>query len=594
MGRGLDALGLPPGQLVGANVFDIYGDSPEATGPIRRCLAGEEVYSSVEVRGDAWESRYFPNIVDGQVTGLLGLSINVSAQREAERARREADDRWRSLAENAPDHVFIVDREHRIVFANRGLGSFATEAMVGIHVEEFVPPDRQTGVKAMIDAVFSGNKRQQNFEIEAVSAGETHEYEVRMGPLLTNDDVRGAVLVATDVTEKKRASRERTILEAQVQHRQKLESLGVLAGGIAHDFNNLLVSMMGNADLVAMSLPPEHECRAYVTEITSAAGRAADLCRKMLAYAGKASLELRVISVSELALDMFKLLNVTVGNGVSFHQDIDPDVWPVQADVAQLQQVMLNLVTNASDAMNEGRRVVKLSTGCGDYDDEALAAFDLVYEMRPGAYAYVEVTDSGTGMSEGTKAKMFDPFFTTKAASRGLGMASVLGIVRGHGGGLGVRTALGEGTTVRVFLPRAASGEISRIPQKRPMSHDHGFGAGRFVLVVDDERGVHTVANRALTGWGFKPLSAMNGLEALDVYAKQQGEIALVILDLSMPVLGGLETLVRLKELDPSVNVVLSSGFCDDGAELAKQAKAFLPKPYRLSELRAAVQHAIG
>ncbi len=391
-----------------------------------------------------------------------------------------------------------------------------------------------------------------------------------------------------------REEKERRRLEAKIQNAQKLESLGVLAGGIAHDFNNLLVGILGNADLALVKEPPSSPQRRYLESIIAAAQRAANLSNQMLAFSGKGTFVTEAVDLAELARDVVHLLEMPLSKLARIEFDLPEAALRVEADSTQIRQLMMNLITNAADAVADSGGVIEISGGTIDCDAAYLSESYLLEDLPPGRYAYLDVIDNGPGMSPETLEKVFDPFFTTKFAGRGLGLAAVLGIVRGHRGTVRVDSEPGRGTVFRVLLPAAPQRPgAEAAPEPEPVRLE----GGETILVVDDEEPVRTVAQRVLEDSGFAVLTAADGDEGLDVFSRHGDRIALVLLDMTMPRLSGHETLERLRRIRESVTVVLSSGYSEEVArdQFADQPiSGFLQKPYSPGRLLAKVHAALG
>jgi signal transduction histidine kinase/ActR/RegA family two-component response regulator len=386
-------------------------------------------------------------------------------------------------------------------------------------------------------------------------------------------------------------------IEAKLAQSQKLESLGVLAGGIAHDFNNLLVGILGNAGLVLSALPADAPGRAEMRALRLAALRASDLTKQLLAYAGRAPFEVARVDVRRLVEEMGALLSAAIPKNVSVEYDFHDVPSIVSADPTQLRQVMMNLLTNASDAIGQAEGSVRVSVRLADVD-AAYFADALFGEARaPGAYVIVSVTDSGTGMSPEVRARIFDPFFTTKASGRGLGLAAVLGILRAHKSAVKVSSEVGRGTTFEIAIPalHEAAQRVDASDGRDAPDTPDGKQTGT-ILVIDDEPVVRTVAKRALERAGFDVVLAEDGVEGVATYAERRGEVVAVLLDSSMPRMGGLEALAKIREIDPRVPVVLSSGYSaqDLSGATASAHVRFLPKPFDPKQLVAAIVAAIA
>jgi len=378
-------------------------------------------------------------------------------------------------------------------------------------------------------------------------------------------------------------------LEVKVRHAQKLESVGVLAGGIAHDFNNLLCGILGGVELAMDELEPDHEARVDLETVQRTARDATELCRQLLAYSGKGRFVVEPLDLSEMIRSIGQLLRVSAGKNVVLRCELDRSVPTVQADASQMRQVVVNLVVNASEAIEGRAGTVTVTTGVMDCDERYLKTTYFDDELPPGRYVFIEVADTGKGMSAETKLRLFDPFFSTKFAGRGLGLAAVQGIVRGHRGTIKVYSEPGSGSTLKVLLP--ASDET--IPDRASPVTPPGWTGSGLVLMVDDEPSVRAVGKRLLERLGFEVMTAEDGRKALDVFDSCPRRIDLVVLDMTMPNLGGEETFRELRKRSSSVRVVLTSGYNEQEATsrfAGKGLAAFVQKPFQLETVRATLQ----
>ena len=400
------------------------------------------------------------------------------------------------------------------------------------------------------------------------------------------------VVVASQIgsaVERKRMEGERRRFETQVQQTQKLESLGVLAGGIAHDFNNLLAVMVGNAGLARLELPVDSAVQETLRRIELAGLRATELTRQMLAYAGKGQLVVGRLDLSALVEEMVRLLESAISKKVTLRFALAEGLPAIEGDATQLRQVVMNLITNASEAHGSASGTIVVRTGAIRASRSYLASCYVDDELPEGDYVFLEVSDTGGGMDAATQARIFDPFFTTKFTGRGLGLAAALGIVRRHRGAVRIRSSAGSGTTFTILLPGAAL--PADAPRPDAETDTRGWRASGTVLVVDDEEAVRTTAERILQSVGFSVRSAPDGRAALETFAARQNEIILVLLDLTMPRMGGEEALRELRRLKPDVRVVLSSGYGEPSTQLGPDAAtAFLRKPYSPGELVSTVR----
>jgi PAS domain S-box-containing protein len=389
------------------------------------------------------------------------------------------------------------------------------------------------------------------------------------------------------------AEEERQKFESKVQQAQKLESLGVLAGGIAHDFNNLLTAILGNANLALMDLAPESPSRESLRAIEEASCRAAELCRQMLAYAGRNRFVAEPVNLSRLVRELTHLLHVSLSKKALFRSVLAEDLPAIEGDPAQLRQVVMNLIINASEAIGEVEGVIAIFTGAMQCDDAYLRECHPADSLAGGQYVYFEVIDTGCGMNPPTLARIFDPFFTTKFSGRGLGLASVLGIVRQHKGAIKVESSPGHGTTFRVLFPASAR---AAVPTESDGPGEDWQGTGT-ILLVDDEAPVRTVAARMLERCGYQVLLAADGYEAVEQFRAHSTEIACVLLDLAMPRMDGEEAFRELRALRSDVRIVLASGYSaiDVQKRFAGGGLAgFIEKPYQLQKLGALLREVLA
>ena len=397
-----------------------------------------------------------------------------------------------------------------------------------------------------------------------------------------------------DISERRWLQEEQRRLEERLQQGQKLESLGVLAGGIAHDFNNLLMAVLGNASLLETLYAPGPEAQRCLDQIEEATRRASDLCRQLLAYAGKGQFVLASVDLNELIAGTTHLLQVSISKKIELRFDLAPSLPRIRADLTQLRQVLMNLVINAADAIGDRSGVIAVHTGVVRADRAYLEQALLTAELAPGEFVYVDISDTGAGMSEDTLSHIFEPFFTTKFSGRGLGLAAVLGIVRGHHGALRVHSVLGEGSSFRLLLPVTSVPRITQPDSEQ--QHEPFVGTGA-VLLVDDEDTVRAVGSRMLESLGFSVLTACDGREALAVYEQHEPELACIVMDMTMPHLSGAEAIVELRRRRPDLRVLLISGYNQQEA-LERAARegptVFLQKPFTLQELESALRDLLA
>jgi signal transduction histidine kinase/CheY-like chemotaxis protein len=420
-------------------------------------------------------------------------------------------------------------------------------------------------------------------------------FECRLTPVRdAAGQVTGVIGVAIDVTERKQAEDVRLALERQLLEAHKLESLGVLAGGVAHDFNNLLVGVLGNVSLALDELPAGSPVRVRLERIEAAARRGSDLTRQMLAYAGKGSVALEPVDLNAVVEETDDLVHASLGSRVTLGCELARDLPAVEADRTQIVQVLMNLVINASEAMGDQEGVVTVRTGSTCLTEADLSTLRHAPDAAPGPHVWLEVTDTGCGLDADTLAKIFDPFFSTKFTGRGLGLATVLGVVRAHRGALGVESAPGRGTTIRVYLPSAELPARTE-PQPAPAAAE-AAPEGRIVLLVDDEADVRAVTAHMLERIGCHVLEAGDGREGIEVFRTNARLIDAVILDLTLPRMGGEGALREIRSIRPDARVILMSGY-DDEQTMRRLVEAgssgFLRKPFSVADLRSMMGKAL-
>ncbi len=515
------------------------------------------------------------------------LSEQIGATGRAYRALEESQQLLQASVDNTVNLFVALDRDGRFLLVNRRL-----EDLFGVRRDEMrgrtsaaLPRDLAEVVDALAREALAGTPaRPVERDAQLRVGGVPHHYHLLAFPL-THGGRRpfGAGIVGVDLTERVKAEEEHRRLETGVQQAQKLESLGLLAGGIAHDFNNILTAIVGGAAMAADALDPQHPARTDLEQVITAAERAAKLTRQMLAYAGRASFAVETFDLDAVIREMAELIQVSVAKTVRLAHEPAPGLPPIRADRTQVSQIVLNLVTNAAEASTAAGGTVVVRT-------RARAAAELAhgqFRFAPAdAAQYVElsVDDNGAGMSAETMEKMFDPFYSTKGTGRGLGLAAVLGIVRQSGGALRVTSTPGRGSTFTVLFPAVAGQTGSAAPAPATAEPREASGT---VLLVDDEDLLRTTTRRALERAGYRVLEAANGREAVEIFQRESPRLAAIVLDVTMPVMGGAEAFRQMRVHGPPVPVMVSSGYDeqDTAAAFAGEAVEFLQKPYKPSQL---------
>jgi len=398
-----------------------------------------------------------------------------------------------------------------------------------------------------------------------------------------SDKVVEHVVMFHDITAAKEQAK-------QLEHTQRLESLGVLAGGIAHDFNNILMAIMGNAALAERSLDVASPVKVKLAAIEQASQKAADLCQQMLAYSGKGKFVVKTVDLSKMVDGMIHLMEVSIGKSVVIKYHLEEQLPLVDVDVAQIQQIILNLITNANEAIDNKSGVISLSTGVVHADRRYLDESYCDSHALEGQFVYIEVADTGCGMDKTIQGKIFDPFFTTKFTGRGLGMSAVLGIIHGHHGALRLYSEVGKGTNFKVLLPISANAEATELLAADDSERCSTTGT---ILIVDDEETIREVASMILEDMGFSIMTAEDGLEGVEVYRQHQHEITTVLLDMTMPKMDGKACFRELRRINEHVQVVLSSGYSEEDITARFHGKGlagFIQKPYTPEALQALMQ----
>jgi two-component system, cell cycle sensor histidine kinase and response regulator CckA len=525
---------------------------------------------------------------------MIGAMSDITKRKEAEDALRASEAELRALFAAMNDVIFVLDREGRylrVAPTSPSLLYLPPAELVGKTVREALPPEQAEliagGVRRALDL-----RRPVNVEYGLEIAGEKMWFLGTASPL-TEESV---IFVARDITERRRAAEALQKSEEQLLQAQKMESIGTLAGGVAHDFNNLLTAILGNTQLALRAVGPGHPLRRRLLEIEKAGSRAGALTRQLLAFSRRQRLERRNINLNDTVADITRMLQRIIGADVEVSVTPAPDLLPVFADPAQIEQVVMNLAVNARDAMPHGGRLL-IETRNVVLDEDFRRQYPYV---EPGSYVELRVSDTGTGMDEGTRARAFEPFFTTKGVGQGtgLGLAMTYGIVKQHGGYIHVRSEVGRGAAFHIFLPasKEEAGAESR-PAALPL-----VGGTETVLVAEDEEALRRLARDILEGLGYKVLLASDGEDALEVYEANRERIDLLLMDVVMPRLGGAEAAERIRAAGGRAPVIFVTGysaetvqsrFVEENKAINDMAAAVIQKPYGVESLGRAVRHAL-
>jgi two-component system, cell cycle sensor histidine kinase and response regulator CckA len=529
------------------------------------------------------------------------LDRELVEHRKAEEALRESEERYRTLMENVPAIIYR--------FSTKRGGRFYSpqvESVFGYPLQAFydnpmlwldsIHPDDVNEVVNLFSAFDSDGENGFDIEYRVRSRSGAWVWlnDRSVQRVRINDEV---VIdgIAQDITARKKAEEERLEIERQFQQAQKLESLGVLAGGIAHDFNNILTIIQGYCFMARKAAGPETGCETHIQHIEDAADRATQLCLQMLAYAGKGTLVQSQVNLQLLLKDMLKMLRSAIPTNVSIELDLVSGQPHITGDPAQIQQIVMNLIINAADAIGDNNGTIRVALAIIE-DHVVQSERDYFGNVIPcGRYASLEVSDSGCGMDDEIQRRIFEPFFTTKFTGRGLGMSAILGIIKAHNGVLQLSSRPGIGTNFRIYFPLSTF-SCSAVPAQAAKSVPSAKSAGT-VLLVDDDKALRIVGSSMLKAIGYSTLTASNGREALDIFRERGSDIDLVLMDMVMPEMGGVEAYHELRQVSPSIPVVICSGYNVDEFSIDidndKNAGS-IQKPYRPDQLREVLKKMLG
>ncbi len=547
------------------------------------------VLPSGEVRWQRWTNRA---LYDGnRLSGYQSVRRDITERKRVEEQLFRSERQFKAIAENAPDIITRYDLQGRYLYVNptfeRATGMTSADILGKTQRERGVPEE----IAQLWDARFRSaieTRSVQSLEFEMKMPSGHRFYESRIVPELDPQGrIESLLAISRDITERRQH-------DLALQHRQKLESMGVMAQGIAHEFNNLLGIMLNNAELALTTLPREAPERLSLEAINSAGRRAAAITRQMLTYIGNRPLQTTRLHLNDLIEEIRELLQASIAKNVSLVYCLSRHDPVVEGDAAQLRQVLLNLTINAAEAIGDRDGEVVISTDMRFIDQAFLATAIGTPDLPDGTYAVLSVRDDGCGMDTHTLARIFDPFFSTKFIGRGLGLPATLGIVRGHHGAISVASAPGEGTTVTVFLPV--------VHQPLPQSGPHGYTSigtsyQKIFLVIDDEESVRAVATRMLE-WMSHPVLTTGNVETAVILARQHRPyLTCILLDAAITDCDLDRAVEKLRQASGDVPIILMSGYTEDIASRRFAhlgLNGFLQKPFTSQELRDAIDCALA
>jgi len=524
-----------------------------------------------------WEERY--------------LRFEPELEAAIQEAARLASESYAAFAAEteAANHILVAMERGAFALVRRGLRKEAAAVLFSGAYEERKRV-YAAGMEALTAAIEERSRRDRQGYGQQVA--QAWALAIVSAVLLLLAWVGVVGLIRKHLAERARAEEEQRRLESKMQQAQKLESLGVLASGIAHDFNNLLTMILGNSRVVLAELETNSPQRERIGRVCTAAAYAAELVEQILAYSGKPSVNLKPLDLSRLVADMGALLQTSATGRCELRLECAGELPAVEADASQIRQVILNLVTNASEAVGDGEATVWVRTGVKQRSAADLRD-TLGSAATPGEYVYLEVADSGTGMDTATQARIFEPFFTRKSFGRGLGLAAVLGIVRAHQGALEVKSHPGEGTRIRALFPQSDRPALEPSEPTEPPPTARGTGR---ILVVDDEEWVLEIAEVLLERAGFEVSTALGGTRGIEQFKTHSGEFDVVVLDLAMPDVSGAEVFKQLQELRAGIPVIAVSGYNEEVAAErfgTRGFAGFVCKPYEPEQLVEIVRSVI-
>jgi len=530
---------------------------------------------------------------NGDIKYWLGLMENITERKKAEKAIRESEEKYRNILKSIEEGYFEVDLKGNYTFFNDAMCKilgYTADELLSRNNREYTSPLTAKKINRIFSKVYKTGRSARVLNYEVITKDGTKKILYLSASLMRDADQEtiGFRGIVQDVTDQLIAEKQREQLANQMLHAQKMEAIGTLAGGIAHDFNNLLMGFQGNLSLMLMDIDPKHPHYDFLMNMENYVKRGSELTRQILGFARGGKYEVKPTDINELLEKSSEMFSRTKKE-IPIHKKFQEDLWPVEVDRGQIEQVLLNLFVNAWQAMPAGGKLF-LET-----ENLVLEAEDLnkPYALNPGNYIRISVTDTGIGMDKTTRERIFEPFFTTKDVGRGtgLGLASAYGIIKNHNGFIDVDSELNRGTTFKIYLP---------ISHKKVFNESTTNGKtykGReTIMLVDDEEMIADIGKRMLEKLGYRVLLAESGKSALKVYEAHRDGIGLIILDMIMPGMGGSETFDQLRAMNPSIRVLLSSGYSLNGqaSQIMKRGcNGFIQKPFNIEQISKKIREIL-
>lgn len=525
---------------------------------------------------------------------------NLNARRKAEEELKASRENFESLFNTISEYLFIIDLKGNIIECNsiveKKMGRSRKE-ILDTPLKTLHPESLQEEMDKVLHEILENGKDWYSLPIKTAS-----EELIPVETKITKGEWYGKPVlfaISRDISARLKIEQEKMEMERKLLHSQKLESLGVLAGGIAHDFNNLLTAIIGNLELIQMQGLNAPLAKDMMDQAIQAGRRASDLTRQMLAYSGKGRFIIRPVDINYLIRGISELLKSSINKNAVLHLNLPINIPPVMADSSQIEQIIMNLIINASEAIGDKTGIINLTTGVEEFSAETLNKSRIQEKLTPGKYLCLKVTDSGCGMTPETLDKLFDPFYSTKFTGRGLGMAAVMGIMKSHKGAIFVESEYGKGTEIKILFPIFAAEKISvkasesaqSMEARQPASNSRGT-----LLIADDELPVRNLCKNMLEYMGYNLCLACDGVEAVELFKMHQKTLKCVLLDLNMPNLDGMSAFSEMRKIQPDVKIILMSGYHEEEVIQKfsdKRFSGFLRKPFDMNQLKTELERVI-
>jgi two-component system, cell cycle sensor histidine kinase and response regulator CckA len=593
--------GWRPEDLIGRPVRDIYLNPEDRTPLLEALLADGSVKNYIVVLkkkdGSAVSASVNARIVfdsEGKPSCISGTIRDITESLQTQEALRESEEKFRTLAESSPFAIMIY-QNNRWIYTNpagEDICGYTSEELYSLNFWDIVHPDDQSVVQSRGKARQDGKQAQKSYEFRIIAKGGIEKWVVLTGASITYGGQPAGLISVFDITDRKRAEHENEQLQEQLRQSQKLESVGLLAGGVAHDLNNLLQPMMGYSELLLGDSTQSETARRYIQQILRTGERARDLVLQLMAFGRKQVLKIRPLKLNGVITDFSRLLRRTLREDIQIRLELSPEIRNIRADRSQVEQILMNLAVNAQDAMPGGGNLI-IETENASLDEHFAS---LHSDVVPGEYVRLLVSDTGTGMDADTAARIFEPFFTTKKMGKGtgLGLATVYGIVKQHGGNIWVTSEPGRGTTFKLYMPVSDFADKVEITE---ITRSESTGGSETILVAEDDEMVRELACVMLEQLGYRVMRAETAGKCLELAQNTVVPIDLLLTDVVMPEMSGKELFNRIAEIRPDIRVLFMSGYAADIIARRGVLDAgvdFIQKPFSLEILSRKIRKVLG